>query len=111
VEPGFDAAQQLVVGVAEGLYALVLQLVGDRLQFHAFGGGGREDRFGDVDVRAEGALDVAVIGEDAAYIRCLMGGGPMAVLSALNPAGPRRSPATMLGYHAGRPPRSKGRRY
>src|SRR6266545_3188793 len=33
-----------------------------------------------------------------------MGGGPMIVLSALDSAGRRRSPATMPGYHAGRPP-------
>src|SRR6266540_1332342 len=35
-----------------------------------------------------------------------MGGGPMTVLSALDSAGRRRSPATMPGYHAGRPPRN-----
>jgi site-specific recombinase XerD len=35
----------------------------------------------------------------------------MAVLSALDAAGRRRSPATMPGYHAGRPPRNKGMRY
>jgi hypothetical protein len=29
----------------------------------------------------------------------------------LDTAGRRRSPATMLGYHAGRPPRNKGIRY
>src|SRR6266536_91579 len=40
-----------------------------------------------------------------------MGGGPMTVLSALDSAGRRRSPATMPGYHAGRPPRNKGMRY
>src|ERR687891_210079 len=40
-----------------------------------------------------------------------MGGGPMLVLSALDSAGRRRSPATMRGYHAGRPPRNKGMRY
>jgi hypothetical protein len=34
----------------------------------------------------------------------------MAVLSALDAAWRRRSPATMPGYHAGRPPR-KGMRY
>jgi hypothetical protein len=33
------------------------------------------------------------------------------VLSALDSAGRRRSPATMPGYHAGRPPRNKGMRY
>jgi hypothetical protein len=32
----------------------------------------------------------------------------MTVLSALDSAGRRRSPATMAGYHAGRPPRNKG---
>ena len=32
----------------------------------------------------------------------------MSVLSALDAAGRRRSPATMLGYHAGRRPRNKG---
>ena len=31
--------------------------------------------------------------------------------SALDAAGRRRSPATMPGYHAGRPPRNKGVRY
>jgi site-specific recombinase XerD len=35
----------------------------------------------------------------------------MTVLSALDSAGRRRSPATMPGYHAGRPPRNKGLRY
>jgi site-specific recombinase XerD len=35
----------------------------------------------------------------------------MSVLSALDGAGRRRSPATMPGYHAGRPPRNKGMRY
>jgi site-specific recombinase XerD len=29
----------------------------------------------------------------------------------LDPTGRRRSPATLPGYHAGRPPRNKGRRY
>jgi hypothetical protein len=33
------------------------------------------------------------------------------VLSGLDAAGRRRSPATMPGYHAGRPPRNKGIRY
>lgn len=31
--------------------------------------------------------------------------------TVLDSAGRRRSPATMPGYHAGRPPRNKGRRY
>jgi hypothetical protein len=35
----------------------------------------------------------------------------MTVLSMLDSAGRRRSPATMPGYHAGRPPRNKGIRY
>jgi hypothetical protein len=35
----------------------------------------------------------------------------MTVLSVLDAAGRRRSPATMPGYHAGRPPRNKGIRY
>ena len=35
----------------------------------------------------------------------------MTDLSALDVAGRRRSPATMPGYHAGRPPRNKGVRY
>jgi site-specific recombinase XerD len=35
----------------------------------------------------------------------------MTVLSALDAAGRRRSPATLPGYHAGRPPRNKGMRY
>ena len=35
----------------------------------------------------------------------------MTVLSVLDSAGRRRSPATMPGYHAGRPPRNKGIRY
>ena len=35
----------------------------------------------------------------------------MTVLSGFDAAGRRRSPATLLGYHAGRPPRNKGRRY
>src|SRR5687768_3897510 len=40
-----------------------------------------------------------------------MGGGPVTVLSVFDAAGRRRSPATMPGYHAGRPPRNKGIRY
>src|SRR5215208_2140156 len=40
-----------------------------------------------------------------------MGGGPMIVLSALDSAGRRRSPATIPGYHAGRAPRNKGQLY
>jgi integrase len=35
----------------------------------------------------------------------------MTDLSALDVAGRRRSPATMPGYHAGRPPRNKGMQY
>ena len=35
----------------------------------------------------------------------------MILLSVLDSAGRRRSPATMPGYHAGRPPRNKGMRY
>jgi hypothetical protein len=35
----------------------------------------------------------------------------MATLSVLDAAGRRRSPATMPGYHAGRPPRNKAIRY
>jgi site-specific recombinase XerD len=35
----------------------------------------------------------------------------MTVPAALDAAGRRRSPATMPGYHAGRPPRNKGQRY
>ena len=35
----------------------------------------------------------------------------MTVLSGLDAAGRRRSPATLPGYHAGRPPRNKGIRY
>jgi integrase len=35
----------------------------------------------------------------------------MTVSSVFDAAGRRRSPATMPGYHAGRPPRNKGLRY
>jgi integrase len=35
----------------------------------------------------------------------------MTVLSGLDAAGRRRSPATLPGYHAGRPPRNKGMRF
>ena len=35
----------------------------------------------------------------------------MTVLSVVDAAGRRRSPATLPGYHAGRPPRNKGMRY
>ncbi len=35
----------------------------------------------------------------------------MTVLSVLDSAERRRSPATMPGYHAGRPPRNKGLQY
>ena len=35
----------------------------------------------------------------------------MTVSVALDAAGRRRSPATMPGYHAGRPPRNKGQLY
>lgn len=35
----------------------------------------------------------------------------MTASTVLDSAGRRRSPATMPGYHAGRPPRNKGLRY
>jgi hypothetical protein len=35
----------------------------------------------------------------------------MTVLSVLDAAGRRRSPATLPGYHTRRPPRNKGMRY
>ena len=35
----------------------------------------------------------------------------MTVLSGLDAAGRRRSPATLPSYHADRPPRNKGMRY
>jgi hypothetical protein len=35
----------------------------------------------------------------------------MTVPTALDAAGRRRSPATLPGYHAGRPPRNKGQLY
>jgi hypothetical protein len=35
----------------------------------------------------------------------------MTVLSLLDAAGRRRSPATLPGYDAGRPPRNRGMRY
>jgi integrase len=35
----------------------------------------------------------------------------MTALPVLDAAGRRRSPATLPGYHAGRPPRNKGRLY
>ncbi|MGA2165790.1 MAG: tyrosine-type recombinase/integrase [Solirubrobacteraceae bacterium] len=35
----------------------------------------------------------------------------MTVLAVLDSAGRRRSPATLPGHHAGRPPRNKGQRY
>jgi hypothetical protein len=35
----------------------------------------------------------------------------MTVSAVLDSAGRRRSPATMPGYHNGRPPRNKGRVY
>jgi hypothetical protein len=35
----------------------------------------------------------------------------MTVSTMFDAAGRRRSPATMPGYHAGRPPRNKGLRY
>jgi hypothetical protein len=35
----------------------------------------------------------------------------MSTTSVLDAAGRRRSPATMPGYHTGRPPRNKGIRY
>ena len=38
-------------------------------------------------------------------------GGTMSVFQDLDRAGRRRSPATMPGYHTGRPPANKGRRY
>src|ERR687898_36048 len=40
-----------------------------------------------------------------------MGGGPMILLSVLDSAGRRRSPATLPEFHAGRPPHNKGMRY
>ena len=36
---------------------------------------------------------------------------PMTALVLLDAAGRRRSPATLPGYHCGRAPRNKGRRY
>jgi hypothetical protein len=44
-------------------------------------------------------------------ICCPIGGGLMTHLSVHDAAGRRRSPATLPGYHAGRPPRNKGLRY
>ena len=35
----------------------------------------------------------------------------MTVSAVLDSAGRRRSPATLPGFHAGRPPRNKGMRY
>jgi hypothetical protein len=35
----------------------------------------------------------------------------MTLLPVLDAAGRRRSPATLPGYHPGRPPRNKGMRY
>ena len=35
----------------------------------------------------------------------------MTLRTVLDSAGRRRSPATMPGYHSGRPPRNKGMRY
>jgi hypothetical protein len=35
----------------------------------------------------------------------------MTVSAVLDSAGRRRSPATLPGFHAGRPPRNKGQRY
>ena len=35
----------------------------------------------------------------------------MTISTVLDAAGRRRSPATLPGYHAGRPPRNKGMRY
>src|SRR5438874_8495246 len=40
-----------------------------------------------------------------------LGGDPMALSEVFDAAGRRRSPATLPGYHAGRPPRNKGRLY
>ncbi len=51
------------------------------------------------------ALDVHVSGTVAAVLD-RESGVPM-----LDAAGRRRSPATMPGFHAGRPPRNKGMRY
>jgi hypothetical protein len=44
-------------------------------------------------------------------ICCPIGGGPMTTPSVLDAAGGGRSPATLAGYHAGRPPRNTGMRY
>src|SRR2546426_9151399 len=40
-----------------------------------------------------------------------MEGEPVTVSSALDSAGRRRSPATLPGFHTGRPPRNKGMLY
>jgi hypothetical protein len=44
-------------------------------------------------------------------MRLFYEGGSMSTLQLLDAAGRRRSPATLPGYHAGRPPRNKGFRY
>ena len=49
--------------------------------------------------------------EQQALSAVRLGGDPMTVPTALDAAGRRRSPATLPGYHAGRPPRNKGQLY
>jgi Phage integrase family len=49
--------------------------------------------------------------QGSAGIWCPIRGDPMTVLSVLDAAGRRRSPATLPGYHARRPRRNKGMRY
>src|SRR3954470_24680912 len=70
------------------------------------------------EAKREGAIsDVTPLGDTPALVerRALsavrLGGDPMTVSAVLDAAGRRRSPATMPGYHAGPPPRNKGRLY
>jgi integrase len=53
----------------------------------------------------------APVGQRALCPAVRSGGGPMTIPAVLDTAGRRRSPATMPGYHAGRPPRNKGQLY
>lgn len=82
--------------------ALCPALVGlDELRLSRSGAHGPSDTR-DADGSVSPAWGGLVGGAD---ICCLIRGGPMTVLSSLDAAGRPRSPATLPGYHAGRPPR------
>jgi hypothetical protein len=68
----------------------------------------REGAISDVD--APHGIAPALV-ERRALSAVRLGGDPMTFPTVLDAAGRRRSPATLPGYHAGRPPRNKAQLY